>query len=320
MSKATEITTTTDSKKNGTKKKLSKKMSHEINKKDMGANSPTPVAADAEVTTKTAEMHMPLATICAKHLEQLGMAHKSDALARHELGLDVLMIETQKKIYGGQAVQKLAAALSMDKATLYKAKKVAVVWTPAEFDELVRRKNTKGLELSWSHFELLAQEKDDEKRTTLLSEAIDRSYSVRELQARIGGRSKTADSTTADGKHESTDADSEQTPKMVAQQMTAEADHLIESATRFETAIVTRLNRAGAQLASDDRHAADAMCEHLEKTAVALAAKAASLKRALTPTPVSVSTADASEAMPTPVKRQVWNGHAANGVMSPAAA
>jgi hypothetical protein len=122
---------------------------------------------------------------CKEARELLVAADRSDVLARYKAGVIVRAVMNEAK-YGESGVERMEAELGLDQKTLYRHATVAETWEEPEFKAEVKRTNTKGLPLTWSHFELLATVKDGRNRNGLITRALKENLSVHALRALMG--------------------------------------------------------------------------------------------------------------------------------------
>jgi hypothetical protein len=123
--------------------------------------------------------------------QQLGLGWKRDALLTYEIGAEVAKVMRDRSTYGSKAVETLAEELKLDKATLYRWASVATTWSKAAFAKLAARRSTKSdLPLTWSHYELLAEEKDSKRCEKMLDRALDEALTVAALRDLLKGGAK----------------------------------------------------------------------------------------------------------------------------------
>ena len=109
------------------------------------------------------------------------MLGNTDVQARYRVGIIIAGIKAGERKYGVRAVEKLADALGRSAASLYRHATVAERWSRAEVNALLRRRNSRGQPLSWSHWVFLASVASTKERARLLDEALTKSLSAREL-------------------------------------------------------------------------------------------------------------------------------------------
>jgi hypothetical protein len=133
-----------------------------------------------------AEMTDPLRAKYQEIRKLLAELTAHDVRSRHKIGLLVREIHDDRdKLYGTQAVGKLAESFGLDEDTLYRYATVAETWNEEQIVEILKRENIHGRPLSWSHLVALAKVSDAEEREQFLAKAIDEGLSVRELESLI---------------------------------------------------------------------------------------------------------------------------------------
>jgi hypothetical protein len=115
----------------------------------------------------------------------------ADARARYKVGAIVVEIKRSEELYGSRAVATLAAALGRNETTLYRYSAVAEAWTEKEFEDLLLKRMPGGEPLSWCHLHELASVEQLDKRARLLSEALVKGLSHRDLCTLAHGDSAT---------------------------------------------------------------------------------------------------------------------------------
>lgn len=116
--------------------------------------------------------------------DELNDADREDVMARYAVASICVEVKDETK-YGEKGLDFLESELDMGHSTLYRYAKVAEAWTYEEFQKLAARLNAKGRTLSWSHWELLAAQKDGRRRSALLDRTLKESLSVRDLESLI---------------------------------------------------------------------------------------------------------------------------------------
>jgi hypothetical protein len=126
-----------------------------------------------------------LTAAIAKVRDTLAAAERDDLAARHQVAVIVLDVKDTSK-YGENAIERVEEEIGFDRATLYRYARVAEVWATKEFKDVSARTNSKGMPLSWSHWELLATLDDGRSRKSLVERSFKEALSVRALQLAIG--------------------------------------------------------------------------------------------------------------------------------------
>jgi hypothetical protein len=87
-------------------------------------------------------------------------------------------------------IRDLAAQVGVDGSGLRRCARVAETIGPDELSEILAWRTSKGLPLKWSHLEVLALERNRERRRDLATAAVAGNLSVRALSSRLerGGR------------------------------------------------------------------------------------------------------------------------------------
>ncbi len=118
-------------------------------------------------------------------------ATSSEASAKMKIGRKIAAVKSDEKRYGKYGVKLIAKALSCTAANLYSYATVAEAWDNDVFSELLRRTNSKGVPLSFSHFIEIAKARPA-KRPILIERAIEEALSVRMVNrmVRLGGVTK----------------------------------------------------------------------------------------------------------------------------------
>ena len=108
-----------------------------------------------------------------------------EAMAKHEIGREVAVMESEEKKYGKGWVKILAAEVGRTPATLYSHATVAKAWSKGEFASALKELNGKGLPLTFCHFVELEKVKHAGERDALQKRALDDALSVRDLKAAV---------------------------------------------------------------------------------------------------------------------------------------
>jgi hypothetical protein len=115
-------------------------------------------------------------------------SHLSFQLEHNEFswGREIALIKADEKKFGKRAVEWAAWELGYAAKTLYECATVAEMWPDGRaFESLLKRKNSKGLTLTFSHFSVLAKVRHASTRESLLARALGASWSVRDLLAHV---------------------------------------------------------------------------------------------------------------------------------------
>lgn len=116
----------------------------------------------------------------------LASAREKTSASLYVVAKKVLLIKTGERTYGAGAVKSLEEALDVSSKSLYRWATVAEAWpTAGDFEGVCSQRNSKGLPLSWSHLERLAEIENTTERFTMMKRALDESLSVRKLEAAI---------------------------------------------------------------------------------------------------------------------------------------
>lgn len=109
---------------------------------------------------------------------------KNELEKRYALGVLVLKVQEKAK-YGDGALAALAAGTNLDVNTLHAHGTVAETWSEQEFTALTneRGETNKAYRLFWSHFVLLASEKNGRRRNALITAAFKEGLSEKKLRA-----------------------------------------------------------------------------------------------------------------------------------------
>jgi hypothetical protein len=118
----------------------------------------------------------------ARLRNRIAKATVADAMVRHDIGTVVKKVRGNRAKYGARALAQLERAFDFDENTLRRFEAVAELWTASGLAKLLARKNSKGLPVSWSHLELLAEVASDGKRDKLIEKTLAESLTVRQLR------------------------------------------------------------------------------------------------------------------------------------------
>ncbi len=117
-------------------------------------------------------------------------ADQRDVAARYEIAVECQAIiagDGKGKVYGTGAARKLGKALGWSKTAVYAYVAVAETWNKEKFRELAEKRDKFEKPLSWSHFMVLAAEKDAKRRRDLISKTHKAGWSVRDLKRAVAG-------------------------------------------------------------------------------------------------------------------------------------
>lgn len=123
-------------------------------------------------------------------------ANRHDVLARYEVSVLLRNVMADAK-YADNAITQMQSEVGLSKQSLYRIARVAQAWPESEFGELVKRPNSKGWPLTWSHFELLAMT-DLARRTDLFELALAESLTVAELVVAVKAKNPSQSSVSLD--------------------------------------------------------------------------------------------------------------------------
>jgi len=130
---------------------------------------------------------------CQDIRKLLNEENHSTVLTRYKIGVIVLEVEeNRERHYGTGAVKHIARKVGIKAKTLYGYAEVAQQWDEAALKKLLERPNKHGILLTWSHLVELTPVKEVERREKLITVALDKGLSVRELRGHIKGGSEGA--------------------------------------------------------------------------------------------------------------------------------
>jgi len=136
-----------------------------------------------------ASMKTALRRRCVAIQRLLAKAAVDEVDTRYEIGSIVRSIEDAGNAYGERSVERVASALGISAATLYRYSAVARAWPASEMRTLSRRRNANGEPLSWSHWVELTRAPKTWSRW--VDQALEGCWSARrlarELDAEVGG-------------------------------------------------------------------------------------------------------------------------------------
>lgn len=133
-----------------------------------------------------ASMNKALREKCLAVRQLLARETRGTIRAHYRIGLLVSKVRSAAaNRYGAGAVERLAEAVGLDRATIYDHVTVAERFTPSDIKALLKRKGRQGVPLSWSHLVELAKVIDKGRREKLIAAALQEGLSVRKLMERI---------------------------------------------------------------------------------------------------------------------------------------
>jgi hypothetical protein len=135
------------------------------------------------------EMDPRVGVIATHIVARLADAAIEDMRARYDFGRVLHMLrKSGRGASGAGALRRLAERLGVDPSALRRYAQVSEIISPREFAWMMRLTNKRGEPLTWSHVELLARERDPERRRELATAIGTESLAVRELAARVRGK------------------------------------------------------------------------------------------------------------------------------------
>jgi hypothetical protein len=141
-----------------------------------------PAASSQRRTPAVAD---PLATVIDKAKVIELDASRTEVDKRYALAKLAYDVRKNPTKYGEKGIARLAKALGRDRSSLYRASNLASYWTHAEVKKHARKAGKNGLGITWSHLELVADEKNAKKREQLLLRITEEGLSVRELKRAV---------------------------------------------------------------------------------------------------------------------------------------
>jgi hypothetical protein len=112
-------------------------------------------------------------------------ATRDDVATRYQLGLRLLLLERNPKMYGDNAMARLAEDLGVQQKALSRYVAVAETWPGREVQALLARTTPHGEPLSWPQLVALASIDSAPVREQLTAECLAHSWSVGQLLVRI---------------------------------------------------------------------------------------------------------------------------------------
>ena len=111
-----------------------------------------------------------------------------DVRSRYKVGLLIRGIRDEAgpgQLYGTRAVGVLAESLGRNEDTLYRYAGVTETWNEKQIEEILKREDIYGRQLSWSHLVALARVTDAKAREQFLAETLAKGLSARTLEKLI---------------------------------------------------------------------------------------------------------------------------------------
>ena len=204
-----------------------------IESKNNQDNLPDPDSKQLSVKTKTDSSPKTESTVnptLAERKERAGLGNMSDDLFEkferiHQLQTDLNTGEADKmyrigghvaevlanaNTYGSRAIATLSNAIGIKSTQLRECAHVAEAWTPKRFATIMKRRNSQGLPISFSHLSRIRTEADPQEREKWLDRTLKDSLSVRDLRAEMAKDADTNADTDVDTDVDTnTDADVE---------------------------------------------------------------------------------------------------------------
>lgn len=134
-----------------------------------------------KTTEKTETMSSELQTSCNKIRTLLSRQNRDDAQAKYDIGVEIVAVKKDEDKYGKGSVRVIADELGCTTVLLYTYAAVAAAWTPDEFKAICKKKNVKGVTLSFRHLLALAKA-DGDKRQALLEEMLTQCPPAQEME------------------------------------------------------------------------------------------------------------------------------------------
>jgi hypothetical protein len=134
------------------------------------------------------------AELVERVVRHLAEARRAEALERFAAG-DAIHFLRYGPDRGAHAVRQLAIRLALDESGLRRLARTAEVMRAEEREGLLALTNSRGLPLTWSHFELLAGVRGAGERLRVARIALAEGFSVESLRRWIQGREMGSQST-----------------------------------------------------------------------------------------------------------------------------
>ncbi len=135
--------------------------------------------------------------------ERVVAADKRDVPARYEIAVEcheILAGDGKGKRYGAGAAERLRTTLGWSKSAVHAYVAVADTWSKEEFRKLAAKRDKFEKPLSWTHYLVLAAEKDAEQRQALIEQTINGGWTVRDLKQAAAGNPPPGTRTTKETK------------------------------------------------------------------------------------------------------------------------
>ena len=116
--------------------------------------------------------------------QQLAAAAAQDMRARYELGRALRTIR-EGTSPSDPFIEAVAQALGVHPSLLRRYMRVATLISPSQFEVLAAMRDRRGMPMTWSHVEHLADVRSKAQRTLIAEQAIAEGLSVRALRLRI---------------------------------------------------------------------------------------------------------------------------------------
>jgi hypothetical protein len=126
-----------------------------------------------------------LSAIALHIVQRIADAAIEDMRARYDLGRILQTLRRAERVGGAGPLRRLAERLGLDPSVLRRYAQVSETIGPREFGWLLRLTNWRGEPLTWSHIELLARVRTQERRKLLATSVAEGNLSVRALAARL---------------------------------------------------------------------------------------------------------------------------------------
>jgi hypothetical protein len=125
-----------------------------------------------------------ITAIAARAHERLAAAEEEEMRARYELGRTLREISMTESD-ASRTLEAVASILGRDPSLLRRYMRVASVIPPAQFEAFATMRGNRGLSMSWSHIEHLADVRSMKLRSIIAEQVIAEELSVRELVERL---------------------------------------------------------------------------------------------------------------------------------------
>lgn len=124
--------------------------------------------------------------IATEFANEWGQAHTSHTEAMYPLSWSIREVKENAR-YGSNGVRVLAERVGVSRSYLYGMAKVAEVWEPERFHEIMQMRNARGQPLTWTHLIMIAEhtntDANDVVRKEMLALWESESLSVEKLRA-----------------------------------------------------------------------------------------------------------------------------------------